>query len=478
MEKETKKKFWDCEEAVTRTTPLFMAVSEGLSVLVFLGGCLVLLGWVLDIPSLKSVFPGLVTMKANTAVCFVLSGFSLWALQLKRRDIRRFQIMAAVGALGIFGIGFATLLEYATRRDLGIDQFLFKELSGAIFTSSPNRMAFNTAVNFTITGLALLLWASKRKSRCFFVQILILPVGIISLLAFVGYLYKAPPLILGLDFSTAMPLHAMLMFLALFFGILYCRPGCGIMTLVSSEALGGKLVRRIFPVAVLLPILLGWVKLHGERAGLITNELGVSFAAIGNLTCMAIYIYALSFWVNQVDSERLKNEVMVQESEEKFRGLFENSRDAFMILDPSTGKFISGNPATIEMFQVKDEAAFMSLGPWDLSPEQQPDGSVSVVKAKEMIETALRKGFHFFDWTHKRVHGEEFLATVLLTRITLRQKTIIHAIIRDITERKAAEIALKQKIEELERFNKLAVGRELKMIELKEKIKALEEGKK
>jgi hypothetical protein len=45
---------------------------------------------------------------------------------------------------------------------------------------------------------------------------------------------------------------------------------------------------------------------------------------------------------------------------------------------------------------------------------------------------------------------------------------------RDITERKRVEKRLKEKIEELERFNRLAVGRELKMIELKERIEGLE----
>lgn len=47
----------------------------------------------------------------------------------------------------------------------------------------------------------------------------------------------------------------------------------------------------------------------------------------------------------------------------------------------------------------------------------------------------------------------------------------------NITERRQTEETLKRKMEELERFNKIAVDRELKMIELKEKIKALEKGK-
>lgn len=48
------------------------------------------------------------------------------------------------------------------------------------------------------------------------------------------------------------------------------------------------------------------------------------------------------------------------------------------------------------------------------------------------------------------------------------------AIVRNITERKQAEDRLKEKIVELEKINKIMVSRELKMVELKEKIKKYE----
>jgi PAS domain S-box-containing protein len=49
----------------------------------------------------------------------------------------------------------------------------------------------------------------------------------------------------------------------------------------------------------------------------------------------------------------------------------------------------------------------------------------------------------------------------------------IHGVTRDITGRRQTEDALKEKANELERFNSLMIGRELKMIELKKEINAL-----
>ena len=48
------------------------------------------------------------------------------------------------------------------------------------------------------------------------------------------------------------------------------------------------------------------------------------------------------------------------------------------------------------------------------------------------------------------------------------------AVAKDITERKDAEDKLKEKIEQLEKYKKVTIGRELKMVELKKQIKELE----
>ncbi|MCX5694810.1 MAG: cache domain-containing protein [Candidatus Omnitrophica bacterium] len=168
--------------------------------------------------------------------------------------------------------------------------------------------------------------------------------------------------------------------------------------------------------------------------------------------------------------ERKKAEEESVKSENKFRVLFESSLDAITTLEPPSWKITSGNPAIVVMFKVKDEADFISHEFWDFSPEYQPDGRVSAEKAKEMIEIALRDGSNLFEWLHKRLDGEEFITTVLLTKMELAGKTIFQATVRDITERKKLEEEAKRHLHELEIFYKVSVGREERIIELKKEI--------
>lgn len=138
-------------------------------------------------------------------------------------------------------------------------------------------------------------------------------------------------------------------------------------------------------------------------------------------------------------TERRRIERDLRQSEERFRLLFESSRDALMTMAPPSWKFTSCNQAALELFGVPDESSLALLGPWDLSPAMQPNGFPSAQQAHEMLATALREGSCFFEWTHQRLGGGEFPATVLLTRLELAGQPMIQATVRDITEAKRAE---------------------------------------
>lgn len=126
--------------------------------------------------------------------------------------------------------------------------------------------------------------------------------------------------------------------------------------------------------------------------------------------------------------------------------LYLHSNDAIMFAEPPEWRFIAGNPAALKMFTIKEEANFVTMEPWKLSPERQPDGRLSSEKAREMISIAMRDGAHFFEWTHRRINGEDFPATVLLVKVELEGATILQATVKDITRDKQAA----QKLAELE----------------------------
>lgn len=176
---------------------------------------------------------------------------------------------------------------------------------------------------------------------------------------------------------------------------------------------------------------------------------------------------------NKIISQK-KNSPKLKDGEMLFRTLFETSRDALMTLNPPSWRFTKGNAATLKMFMAKNEEEFTSAEPWGLSPEKQPDGRLSSDKAKEMIEVAMREGTNFFEWTHRRLNGEDFPATVLLTRVNLNGESFLQATVRDITQQKKAERDAVE-LSETKRLVNLMVGRELKIIELKKEIKELKE---
>lgn len=150
----------------------------------------------------------------------------------------------------------------------------------------------------------------------------------------------------------------------------------------------------------------------------------------------------------QIISRDITNQ---RRTEKKYRTLFESSKDAIMMLSPPTWKFIAGNSSAFKMFNAKSEKEFIISDPWALSPEFQPDGQISSEKAKKMIEEAMKTGSNFFEWTHKKLDGKEFPATVLLTKIELEGKQLLQATVRDITKQKKIEKSLQEAHDELEK---------------------------
>lgn len=187
-----------------------------------------------------------------------------------------------------------------------------------------------------------------------------------------------------------------------------------------------------------------------------SDEFGLLTDTINNMASNLKKSTASIDVLNKEIEAHKKAETALGESHIRYKTLFDSSADAVMLIIPK-GKFIAGNEATIKLFSCKDESEFITKTPMELSPEYQPDGKSSDIKSKEMMDIAMEKGTHFFEWTHKRLNGYEFSATVLLTRMRLGDQKLLQATVRDITERKKNEQAILDAAEEWQRtFNSIS----------------------
>jgi PAS domain S-box-containing protein len=300
----------------------FKSSSRGISLFVIMIGCLVLVGWALDNAVLKSIVPGLVSMKSNTALLFVLCGISLW-IQNDRPEQPAAQALAVVIALG----EIVTLAEYAFNQDLGIDQIIFRDDSLGVL--HPGRMAPATALAFFLVGLALIFL--DRGSRGRLQEMMSIIVFAISGLALIGYLYGVSSLY-KIGAYSSMAVHTALSHLLLSLGILFARPQHNLMRTLMADTAGGNILRRFLPTAIAVPVLLGWIRLWGQQAGLYDTAFGVALLVISLITTLTIFIWANARQITEIDLKRKSINDNLQESELRFRSTLESMIEGCQII--------------------------------------------------------------------------------------------------------------------------------------------------
>lgn len=265
--------------------------------LVMLVGASVLVGWMLNVPILKSVAPNLASMVANTALCLLALGM---ALSLQSASSTQARPSKAAQALAVFVATIAglTLLEYLDQRDLGIDQFLFVDDTRTAPSDYPGRMAPVTAISLVLCSVALLLGRSSGLARVLTVVVLFL-----ATLSTTGYLFDVRALYQVIGY-TSIAVHTATALMVLSLGILASRPHHGLMAIILSDTAGGETARRMLLLMPLLLVLLDWLVLQGERTNLYDGRFRLAIASVSSIAIACGVILLIAGKLHATDRQR------------------------------------------------------------------------------------------------------------------------------------------------------------------------------
>lgn len=249
-------------------------IPAGLASYALLGGIVTLLGWFLGIYRLTDWEGKGIAMKANTAVAAIACSAALLVVAFRPPSRWIIRLLGIFTAL----VGGLTLLENITVWNLGIDTLLVNEAPGMRATSSPGRMGVPASTSFLLIGTALLLFAQGGRARSL-VPVLGMITTAIGTLSLVGFLYAADQLY-ALPRLTGIAMQTASMLLALGLALLASVPERQPMQTLLEPSAAGVLARRILPLIVLLPLVLGWFRVWIQQRGLVDTAFGTALRTV------------------------------------------------------------------------------------------------------------------------------------------------------------------------------------------------------
>ena len=422
----------EVDRGISRRLGQFASCCSALAIAI---GLWVLTGWMLHIQILTRILPGQVAMKANTAACFILIGFGFWVLKKEQAGIAGLALAAKIAALLVSVVGLLSLTEGLWGWDLGIDQLLSfagpEDIPGSV---RPGLMSPITAFGFLALGPALLLLDAKTKLGRWSAQLLCGLVAIVSLFGVLDF-------VLDPTFSHThiSPISALALFL-LPFGLMFSHTQSGLGALFASATTGGTLTRRLLPAAILVPLVVAWLRWKGQTSGLYSDWVGVALMTVFT----AILLASLTVWTGLVTERTDLARRQDEDTRSRLAFIVISSNDA-IIAETLDGIVISWNPGAQAIY--------------GYSAQEMIGKSISTVippDRREEFGPILRRiegGQPVGQFETKRVCKDGKIIDVSLSISLLKDNagTIMGActIARDISERKRGEEALRLERERL-----------------------------
>jgi len=153
------------------------------------------------------------------------------------------------------------------------------------------------------------------------------------------------------------------------------------------------------------------------------------------------------------------------ESELRYRVMFNNSRAVMLLIRPETGAIVDANQAACEYYGwTHAELCQMTIDQINTLPLKE---------LQQEMDNAFREERVYFQFKHRLKNGNIRDVEVFSSKILVGKEPLLYSIIHDVSLRKEAEAKVKEQMDELIRWYNITLGRETRIMELKQEVNDL-----
>ena len=270
-------------------------------IIVFVISFVDLLGWIFNLTILKSISDQWIPMRIITAICFIITVVSLMLIYLKYSSPL---VKTSIYSVAVFLclVSLLTIYVSAFRLSSGHESAFAGTPFFNSFLSNKMRMALLTAINFLLIGCILIFLTGQTKRNAGIAHILVVPVALSAYLILLRYILGVN-VIYDTDYIPV-AVNTGIAFLATCIAIFIMNPDTWLMKVISGNDSGRVVARKLLPTLLLLPIIIGWLRIKGEILGLFTSQEGVVFVAATYTICFLILIWSTSRSFSAIDKRR------------------------------------------------------------------------------------------------------------------------------------------------------------------------------
>gem|GEM_PF-2638147 len=459
----------------------------------------VLLGWLIDNESMKSLAIGSAPMNPMTALLFILSA----GLLLVSSPSSRILSITIVGA--VLFLSFYHLIQFKFDLPFRVDHFVFSNVFG--ITNSINPMAPGAAFGFALLSLYGLLNLSKLNATV--QQIIVLSVLIGSVFMVTGYILDVPEFHSSIHLFPAS--QTCIIFLLLAFSFLLSNPEEGIIKLLTRDLEGARIGRLLIPAVIFIPFVITYSHFLAHRSGLVSIEFGIALVLMSYVIILTTFLFITisslnardqtrNDFVNKIntlnaelkegndrqltlneelvasneeiqaaneelstmndqlalaaETIRAQDQIIIEQKEEALKRsqqhlqiIFSNTKEEILLMDREGRLVLFNNSLEAFILKATGKKPWVGMYVWDMTVSSRRDES------KRLFDEALKGNAVTSEAIFSTPEGEvvhSLKYEPVIIEGTVRYITLISV---DITDRKIAEAKLKMQFEELEKTN-------------------------